>query len=138
MRTEADGTVTYFPLDHPGSEVAVAWYVELDPVKGNIMAMVFRDGPDKPWKFVIRTRFYRDDIMTRESKDKREGWMIEAKNGEDRKAEFIEKGDKIFMDVLSKGGSKLARIDEHKSLEEFFEIWKNQSWAHWHVEDKIA
>lgn len=133
MREEPDGTITYFPLDSPTSEVAVAWYLELTAPAppGNIMAMVFRDGPDQPWKCVMRSRFYRDALTDEQSKDERRGFMATS---EDRDT-LIAKTDIVFAQLTSTlGGPKVVRIDQHRSLDEFMEIWSKQPWSHMRVE----
>lgn len=133
MRTEPDGTITYFPLDSEHSEVAVAWYLELPQNAGNIMGMVFRDGQDKPWKSVIRTRQYRDDKNDMTSKDKRHGYMVTAKDDEQPDAarqRLIKSTDKFFSIIMDTASGRLYRLDEHKSIEEFMTIWGTQPWSH--------
>jgi len=138
MRTEADGTVTYFPLDQPTSEVAVGWYMEMGaPPTGNTMAMVFRDSPAHPWKLVVRTRIYLDDKVGVESKDRRQGFMVTAEpdmDPEEARQELVEKADTLFGDLLGLGLGKLYRIADHTSLGDFFRIWGEQPWAHMRVE----
>lgn len=133
MRTEADGTTTWFPLDHPTSEVAVAWYLELAPTpSGNVMAMVFRDGPDQPWKLVVRTRMYVDD-KSFGSRDRRNGLMFEATPDSDPatcRRELIDKGDDLLGGLMTLGLGKLYRQSDHTSLQEFLTIWGKQPWGH--------
>jgi hypothetical protein len=139
VRTEADGTVTYFPLDQPTSEVAVGWYMEMGTPEqtGNTMAMVFRDGPDRPWKLVMRTRIYLDDKIGAASKDRRQGFMVTAEPDDDpetARTELVEKADGLFQDLLGLGLGKLYRVADHTSLQDFFRIWGEQPWAHMRVE----
>lgn len=124
MKTDADGTITYFPLGST-SEVAVAWYLEVKiQPQGNIMAMVFRDGPNDPWKVVVRIRIYADDKV-HASKDWRHGHMVYGE-----KDDLVKQTD-ILMDGLKEASrGELTRIDEHESIDEFMEIWTNQPWAH--------
>ena len=137
MRTEADGTITYFPLDQPGSEVAVAWYVELPYNHGNVLAMVFRDGPDQPWKAVARTRMYVDDRTDDTSKDRRQGYMITdplAENQDIARASLIQKIDAVVEHLVSVGAKLETRLSEHKSLNEFLDLWQQQPWANVRVQ----
>lgn len=133
MRTESDGTITYFPLDHPQSEVAVAWYLEMFPEPtGNVMAMVFRDGPDKLWKLVVRSRIYVDDEIGDKSKDRRTGMMVEAKPGSDpatARHELVNHADDILGGLMSIGMGRLYRQSDHTSLRDFFDKWGMQPWA---------
>lgn len=133
MRHEADGTTTYFPLDYPETEVAIGWYLEMSVAKGNIMAMVFRDGPDKPWKLVLRTRLYKDDLLGRESRDERNGYMVEALPHQDpavARQELTEKVDGLFGDMMALGMGRLYRLADHTSTQDFLRIWGEQPWGH--------
>lgn len=133
MRTEADGTITYFPLDSPETEVALGWYLEMTVAKGNVMAMVFRDGPAHPWKLVLRTRIYKDDLLGKDSRDERNGYMVTAapeQDPEEARQELIAKVDGLFGDMMALGMGRLYRVADHTSTSDFLRIWGEQPWAH--------
>jgi hypothetical protein len=135
MRREPDGTVVYFPLDSPGCEVAVGWYLEMMPANtGNIMAMVFRDGPETPWKLVLRSRFYVDSDTTDKSKDERTGYLVERPATEEQRDELVKKATQI-MDTLRVGyQGQLTTIRHFGPAESFVEKWSQLQFAHMRVE----
>lgn len=139
MRTEADGTITYFPLDSGSSEVAVAWHLEMPNYRGNIMAMVFRDSPNDPWKTVVRIRYYVDDVKDSTSKDKRHGWMLESppdKSADTVRQDMIEGTDSFFHQMMDLLGGRLYRFDDHKSTEELLDNMAKQPFANLRVISK--
>lgn len=142
MRTLEDGTIVYFALDYHSSEVAAGWYLELPNNMGNVMAMVFRDSATEPWKLVLRTRIYKDDDLTVESKDRKRGYKVEAKPETDpaeARRDLVEKADEIFNGMAGAAtGMKLYRLADHTSTEDFMRRWAEQPWTHMTQEGPAA
>lgn len=135
MRQEADGKITYFPLDGPDCEVSVGWYLELPRNSGNVMAMVFRGGPKDPWKMVVRARFYEDDNVGELSKDRRTGAMTVATADEEGRKELIARTDGIFKVFKDGGIGELYRLERTGPAREFLEEWVKLPFVHMSVQE---
>lgn len=123
MRQNADGTVTYFPLDGDRCEVSVGWYCEMTTCRGNLMAMVFRDSPADPWKLVVRTRLYMDN-QAQSSIDPRNGYAILAPdNSEEERVKIVAKGDMVFDTLKRINAGRIWRLERTGPANDFLEEW---------------
>ena len=118
----------FFEL-HETTKVATAWF--FDYPGGDMMAMVFADDADAPWKLVIRIRHRLDDKPPDESADTKTGYRIVREADDASRDELVTETDNmlgVFKDLQS--GSRLWREEVNGSAAEFLKRWAKMSFSH--------
>lgn len=113
--------MAFFELTNT-SEIGESWFAPT--ATGDVMAMVYRDGPTSPWKATIRVRLRKDDL-TLDSTDEKRGMTTTAGTADADKARLI-RGLEVVV-------RKLARAPVYHggggASSEWTARWARQPWV---------
>src|SRR5262245_55971165 len=112
------------------SEVATAWFLSM--ANGDdLMAMVFRDSAEDPWKAVVRHRKRVDNLDPFESKDDKTGYAVTGQATSESRDHLLNAMASFFSDVQTvTGGGRLHRVDVNGDAEAFTTAWSRMPFAH--------
>lgn len=95
----------------------------------DVMAVVFRDGPNTPWRAVFRFRYVDDKVW--ESADAKNGYEMTSRdpNDPDACARMVAAMD-LLAQRLAEQNAIVYCLPIHGNSQKFMEIWSQQEWGH--------
>lgn len=111
------------------SYVEAVWYVAWEHM--DWMAMVYRDGPDRPWRATYRFRYYKDNEAW-QSEDEKSIYDVKGTDGSDTTREVLAHGfDEVIAAMAQDPGVRThEKLDIHGDSDRFVELFTSRSWAH--------
>lgn len=112
------------------SQVATAWFLAYEG--GDLMAIVFRDTAEAPWKMVIRERMQVDDEEDPDlSNDEKKGFEVHRGPDEGSRDDLVVRTDVVFDAFkLAHPQHRFWREEINGSAEDFAHRWSQLPFAH--------